>query len=120
MKDERQQELERLEKELLEDDLLADIPQSLLEPDAPAWIEDTAFEMDETVFEEAEPIPEAQESQSDEELPMKEATRKSTKKSKANAQKREDKWLIILMAIASFLCLGIIGVLIYWLEAFLK
>ena len=32
--------------------------------------------------------------------------------------KKSDKWLIILMSIASVLCLGIIGVLIYWLKIF--
>ena len=36
------------------------------------------------------------------------------------AAKREDKWLIGLMGAASALCLGIIGVLIYWLVAFLN
>ena len=40
--------------------------------------------------------------------------------SRKYAKKREDRYLVILMAIASFLCLGIIGVLIYWLEVFLK
>ena len=30
--------------------------------------------------------------------------------------KSEDKWLISLMSIASVLCLGIIGVLIYWMR----
>ena len=39
---------------------------------------------------------------------------------KKDAKKREDRHLITLMAIASFLCLGIIAVLIYWLETFLK
>lgn len=34
-------------------------------------------------------------------------------------KKREDKWLIALMIIASALTIGIISVLIYWLEAFL-
>ena len=33
---------------------------------------------------------------------------------------KEDKWQTILMAVACLLCLGIIGVLIYWLEVFLK
>lgn len=36
------------------------------------------------------------------------------------AQKREDKWQIALMITASVLSLGIIGVLVYWLEVFLR
>lgn len=35
-------------------------------------------------------------------------------------RQREDRWLITLMAIASVLCAGIIGVLIFWLNAYLK
>ena len=42
------------------------------------------------------------------------------KKAVSAQQKREDKWLVTLMAIASILCLGIIGYLVYWLEFFLK
>lgn len=30
--------------------------------------------------------------------------------------KSEDKWLIALMSVASVLCLGIIGVLVYWMQ----
>lgn len=33
---------------------------------------------------------------------------------------REEKWLIVLLSIACVLCLGIIGVLTYWLEFYLK
>ena len=35
-------------------------------------------------------------------------------------RQREDRWLITLMAIASVLCAGIIGVLIFWLNTYLK
>ena len=35
-------------------------------------------------------------------------------------QQREDRWLVTLMAIASVLCAGIIGVLIFWLNNYLK
>ena len=31
-------------------------------------------------------------------------------------KKQEDIWVILLMILASFLCLGIIGFLIYWLQ----
>ena len=122
MNNERQQELERLEKELLkdipaDDDLLADIPRCLWEstPSAseeevipePAFDgEDFGIDFD-LNFDEEEPQVEPQEE------PMKKETKK-------DAKAREDKWLIILMIIASFLSLGIIGVFIYWMEAFLK
>ena len=46
--------------------------------------------------------------------------KRSGKSKKEQAKKREDKVIITLMAIASFLCLGIIAVFIYWLEVFLK
>ena len=120
MANDRDQELERLEKELLadimkDDDLLADIPIELLDTSPTEW-DDTPFFTDEELlnlkFEEPETTPEPPV----EEEPMKQ----SVKFNKAKAKKREDKWLITLMAVASFLCLGIISVLIYWLEVFLK
>ena len=119
MANDREQELERLEKELLadimkDDDLLADIPIELLDTTPANW-DDTQIFTDEELlnldFEEPEIIPDPPEEEKSE---MKRA--RKTKKSK----KREDRWLIILMAIASFLCIGIIAVLIYWLEVFLK
>ena len=44
-------------------------------------------------------------------------------KAKAEAQARaeaaaEDRWQIALMAVASVLCLGILGILIYWMQVF--
>ena len=116
----RDQELERLEKELLadimkDDDLLADIPIELLDTTPAKWDDSTFFTDDELLnlnFEEPEITPE---------LPVKEAPMKQSLKAKREkAKKREDKWLITLMAVASFLCLGIIAVFIYWLEVFLK
>ena len=121
MANDRNEELERLEKELLEsiekdDDLLADIPIELLDSAPINWeeIEDAPEEDPlEITPEDLQDYP--QESESNGEF-MKKAP---TKKEKI-AKKREDRFLTILMAIACFLCLGIIGVLIYWLEAFLQ
>lgn len=122
MANDRDQELERLEKELLadimdDDDLLADIPIELLDTTPAKW-DDTQILSDEDLlnldFGEPEITPEPP--LEDVSEPMKQSGK--TKKAKAN--KREDKWLITLMSIASFLCLGIIAVLIYWLEVFLK
>lgn len=131
MPNDREQELERLEKELLEtevlteDDLLADIPTSLLFSDT-----DTPFIAEEDpVFEDEEPLPSTDDilkdcaflnenNSTDEDVLMSQP--KTSKKTKAASKRKEDRWQIALMAIASFLCLGIIGVLIYWLEFFLK
>ena len=120
MANDRDQELERLEKELLaditkDDDLLADIPIELLDTIPADWDESQIFSDEELLnlnFEEPEITPEPP--VEEKAVPMRQAKR--TKKSK----KREDRWLVTLMAIASFLCLGIIAVLIYWLEVFLK
>lgn len=104
MTDDRKQELERLEKELLadiaeKDDLLADIPPELLDDTPGTW----------------EERPEETPAVSAEEKKM--PAQRSKKKTKAD-KKKEDRVLITLMAIASFLCLGIIAILIYWLEVF--
>lgn len=122
MANDRDQELERLEKELLadivdDDDLLADIPIELLDTTPANWDDTQIFSDEELLnlnFEEPEiePEPPVEEKSA----PMKQ----SGKTKKAKAKKLEDKWLVTLMAIASFLCLGIIAVLIYWLEVFLK
>lgn len=151
MADDREQELKRLEQELLadevidNDDLLSDLPIELF--DAPSQVGDEEAERNDAVAEEAEMSVDdiiddflaeetdlsvddiINETLNETELPseldthdgefMDNSKKKSTKKTKAD-QKREDRWLITLMAIASFLCVGIIGVLIYWLEAFLK
>lgn len=119
MANDRDQELERLEKELLagieeDDDLLADIPIELLDTTPITW-DDSDILLEEelyTIPEEPEQIPEPPVNDGD-------TMKKSIKKTKA-AQKREDKWVIALMITACFLCVGIIGVLIYWMEVFLK
>ena len=112
MTNDKEQELERLQKELLagideDDDLLADMPIELLDTVPINWDE---FE-DQPQEPEIIPEPPVEE---------KEFMPKKTFLKKKDAKKREDRHLITLMAIASFLCLGIIGVLIYWLEVFLK
>ena len=120
MANDRDQELERLEKELLadiekNDDLLADIPIELLDTTPATW-EDTLIFSDEELLNLDFDEPEALAEPPVEEVPMKQ----SGKNKKDKAKKREDRWLTTLMAIASFLCLGIIAVLIYWLEVFFK
>ena len=121
MANDREQELQRLEKEILagiyqDDDLLADIPIELLDTTPITW-EDIE---EDPILDDLEITPEdlmdyPQEPQ-EAEQPMKKATSKKAK----TAKKREDRYLTVLMAISCFLCLGIIGVLIYWLEAFLQ
>ena len=121
MANDRDQELERLEKELLasieeDNDLLADIPIELLDTTPITWedIEETPAEDPfEITPEDLQDYP--QEPEHSEE-PMKKTVSKKAK----SAQKREDRLLTVLMAIASFLCVGIIGVLIYWMEVLLK
>lgn len=135
MTDDRDAELERLEKELLaesdsEDDLLADLPIQLLESDSifrepneilpqeEITVPPEVNAAQEEVFspEEPEEVTPPAESWNYEGKFM----RKSNKKSTKSHQKREDKWLIGLMIAASFLCVGILGVMIYWMEAFFK
>ncbi|MBE6933452.1 MAG: hypothetical protein E7462_00120 [Ruminococcaceae bacterium] len=126
MTNEEQMEWDELEKELLkygisddEDDLLADIPKELLEKDMIIEPEDIGPLMDEILLEEKDtPIPAEP---SAEEHPAPERKPKAKKgKNAAAAKKRDDKWVVGLMIAISFLCIGIIGVLIYWLEVFLK
>ena len=119
MANDRDQELERLEKELLasiqeDDDLLADIPIELLDTTPITWDDEELLQEEDFYNIPEEPKNEPQPPADDGE-----AMKKSTKKTKA-AQKREDKWQIGLMITACFLCVSIIGVLIYWLEVFLK
>ena len=119
MTDDRKESLEKLEDELLSDDLLSDMPASLFNNETWIWDEENTAAEDSFSAEDIA-----------EEIPMEEPVQVYRKKNEGNtmrrtnrkmsAQQKEDKWLIILMAIASFLCLGIIGVMIYWLEVFLK
>lgn len=123
MANDREQELERLEKELLagideDDDLLADIPIELLDTAPVTWEDSENLLVEELYAIPEEPVYHPESPVNNGET-MKQTGKKSTKKAKA-AQRREDKWVIALMIVASFLCVGIIGVLIYWLEVFLK
>ncbi len=122
MKKDRDRELERLEKELLaDDDLLEDLPEALLKDgrEEPA----PAFEDPDWINEPQEPMVYCNFSndygrKTKNTPPQKEM---QTKKGKSAAAKKQgDKVQIILMAVISFLCLGMIGVVIYWLEVLLK
>ncbi len=121
MANDRKEELDRLEKELLsgieeEDDLLADIPIELLDTTPATW-EDA----EEIQQEDPQPVTEVEpETEPENKVYTGKYMKKKPTKKQTASQKREDRFLTVLMAIASFLCLGIIGVLIYWLEAFLQ
>ena len=143
MSNERQKALEQLQKELLEDDLLEDtestnLSDNLLDdlPTAlfnnPTTPDEPEFSLEEILAEEFEEVVPAFEDPDKIHMPKEpmeyhnysndygrdsEDTDLDNKKKK---QKIEDNWQIALMAVASFLCLGIIGVLIYWMEVFLK
>ena len=128
--------LDEIERELLlaqdpieEDELLADLPDVLLEEDKQQQVdaalerilsesqpEGAAFEDPDLTHVSGDPVnvynyyndygwddpEEIQEEPAEEE------------------KKQQDNMLIVLMAVASTLCLGIIGVLIYWIVTFLK
>lgn len=139
MADEREQELKRLEQALLaseisdDDDLLSDLPIDLLDTRPLSWEESEEVMPNEVIPEESsvddilsedvdlslEDIINETLMETEPSVEIETAEGEFVQDNKKN-QKREDRWLIILMAIASFLCMGIIGVLIYWMEAFLK
>lgn len=128
--------LEEIERELLlsqepmeEDELLADLPEVLTQEDKQQQVdvaleriledsmtEDMAFEDPDLTYVSQEPG-DIYNYYNDygRDLPEEEPEEISMAK-----KKKEDNTLIVLMAVASFLCLGIIGVLIYWVETFLK
>lgn len=121
MANDRKEELDRLEKELLagietDDDLLADIPIGLLDTAPIDWDDSEEAPAEDPL----EITPEDLMDYPQEPESIGESMKNTTSKKTKNAKKREDRFLTILMAIASFLCLGIIGVLIYWLEVFLQ
>ena len=103
MAKDREEELERLEKELLSD-VHIEVFDTL-----PGQPEDAVPEEDLTITpEDLADYPET---------PILAEPQERRKKTAA-ARRRDDKWLIVLMLIASVLCLSIIGFLIYWLEFF--
>ena len=121
MANDREQELQRLEKELLagigqDDDLLSDIPIELLDTTPITWEDIEPIPVQDPLEITPEDLMDYPQEPQEIVQPMKKETSKKAK----NAKKREDRYLTVLMAIASFLCLGIIGVLIYWLEAFFQ
>ena len=120
MNQDRQQELDRLEKELLEDEpeaitdeeLLRDIQQFFLDEEAAnseeaAPAQEPAFDDPQTIHEPEQPLVYRNFSNN-----YGEKTPEELKKEKS------DRIDLGLMIAASALALGIIGVLIYWLIAF--
>lgn len=127
MAKDREQELERLNKELLktqklDPSLQPDIPIEILEPVPITWEDTREPQQDEDLTVTAEELTITPEDLADyTETPLEQFAPTVKKKSKkAHSKKQEDKSLTILMAIACFLCISIIGVLVYWLEVFLK
>lgn len=143
MNDEMKRALEELEKDLLEDDMLEDMPQTLIEESTEEDIDailakilaedDGEQEPVEDMFRVADdPIPAFEDPDqphiSDDPLVYCNfsndygndyADTEDTQQDGADVA-TEDKWLITLMGVASALCVGIIGVLIYWMVAFLN
>jgi len=130
--------LEEIERELLlsqdpmeEDELLADLPECLTQEDKQQQV-DAALErileesqLEGPAFEDPDATHASQEPvnvcnyYNDYGRDVPEET-KEEKPEKKRDKKKDDLTLTILMAVASGLCLGIVGVLIYWIEAFLK
>ena len=119
MTEDEKKEWELLEKELLtydlsdDEDLLADI-SALLQDDHPAEGTQSNVLADDPV------LPELEQALAEEKEDPLQARRAERRKKDAAAKERDDKWVIGLLITACFLCVGIIGVLIYWLENFLK
>lgn len=115
MANDREQELERLNKELLKTQksdpvLQADIPIEILEPIPVTWEEPQEEDLTITAEDLADYV----------ETPEEQFAPTRTRRRNENVKKQGDTSLIILMAIASILCIGIISVLGYWLSIFLK
>lgn len=128
--------LEEIERELLlsqdpmeEDELLADLPEVLTQEDKQQQV-DAALER---ILEDSMPDGAAFEDPEFTLMPQepvnvynyyndygRDVPEESVEEETVAKKKKDDKTLIFLMALASFLCLGIIGVLIYWVEMFLK
>lgn len=126
MTDDTKKVLEDLEKRLQEDDLLLDLPHSILEePDDQSVGEVLAQLMEEPAFEDPDQLSVAQgdveqyQNYSNDYGQEQQYGVDAEQERNMKRKKREDKIVITLMAIASFLCVGIIGVLIYWMEHFL-
>jgi hypothetical protein len=133
--------LDELEHDLLDDDLLEDIPQNLNKKSEDDVLDEILArilaESDDFVgdngeiapaFEDPDKLNIAQEPEvycnysNDYGNERRKRARTADQEAEMakKRSKKDDKWLIALMGVASGLCLGIIAVLIYWLEAFLK
>lgn len=136
MNEDMKRVLEELEQDLLDDDLLEDIPRKLKdnkteEDDIDAILERILAEPDDSIDGYGETAPAFE----DPDKPRisgepvtycnysndygNDAADADVKAEKEEARK-EDQWLVALMGVASALCLGIIAVLVYWLVTFLK
>ena len=127
MNDEMKRTLEALEKDLLEDDLLEDMPRSLVDNTQPEDDFDAILARILAETDDAEPAFEDPDKPHISDDPVvycnlsndygndyadPEEEPVAQKEGKSN----EDKWLIALMGVASALCLGIIGILGYWMS----
>ena len=136
MNEDMKRVLEELEQDLLEDDLLSDMPQKLTdnqktekagEEDIDAILAQILAESDELIgenqpaFEDPDKLEITKEpvnyrnysNQYGNNAPKQKHSARKQAKEEAES---EDKWLIALMGVASALCLGIIGVLVYWMN----
>lgn len=127
--------LEELEKELQTDDLLTDLPDSLLEePDEQTVSQVLEQLMAEPAFEDPDQMSVAQgdvdayhnysndygqEPQAEEDQQVYGDAGQLPEDEEEDVATKQEKLQIILMGAASVLSLGIIGVLIYWLEKLL-
>ncbi len=135
MTDDTKKILEDLEKRLQEDELLMDMPESILEePDEQPVSQVLDQLMTEPAFEDPDQMSVAQgdveayhnysndygQEQQYDDVDMDMEQEYGVEEKPERTVNKQDLLQIILMAIASFLCLGIIGVLIYWIETFLS
>lgn len=135
MTDDTKKILEDLEKRLQEDELLMDMPESILEePDEQSVSQVLDQLMTEPAFEDPDQMSVAQgdveayhnysndygQEQQYDDVDMDMEQEYGVEEKPERTVNKQDLLQIILMAIASFLCLGIIGVLIYWIETFLS
>ena len=133
MNEDMKRVLEELEQDLLEDDLLADMPQKLKdnqqkekaeEEDIDAILARILAETDDQFIGEAQPAFEDPDKLDITQEPVTYCNYSNDygndvaekKRIAREEAKSEDKWLIALMGVASALCLGIICVLVYWMN----
>lgn len=131
MTEETKKILEELERELQEDELLTDLPGSILEePDDQSVSQVLDQLMTEPAFEDMDQLSVAQKNvetyhnysndYGQESCAAEEQEYGEVHMKENIAERRQDRLMIALMIIASFLSLGIIAVLIYWIETFLS